>query len=347
LNVVRGSTTGYSKGLVRRSGGGGCCRTSSSSTASPRIVISRRVWESHKKTIPPTPKPPKAKNPLDDKPWPRSVQITAYVAAAAFIPYTTIWLMVSVEPLRDFFKDYIPLDRFRNHFGEVEWGAQSYVDDVDRQRQKIPLDAGYSQFPGEWKYEIRTQQDEIEGLDKQEIPTKMYLILNSTSEQEQPIKYLPGSARANADTLWELIAGAATKEQKAPEGPIVAVDFPDDIGKRNDEDEPKKMLSDVKDAYAVSDSMPGQDVASSLLQKTFTYSTWFYQPTGTEGEAGGQTKRLSQQEVEISRLEFTVDRLEKDLKDPTCTRDMDDMTNELRQSKRELSRLKWKRRFGI
>jgi hypothetical protein len=52
-------------------------------------------------------------------------------------------------------------------------------------------------------------------------------------------------------------------------------------------------------------------------------------------------------QMEQSCLECTISELEKNLKDPNCTRDNDDVMTELRQSQRDLSRLKWKRLLGI
>jgi len=66
-----------------------------------------------------------------------------------------------------------------------------------------------------------------------------------------------------------------------------------------------------------------------------------------QNEAAANISQPTDVEMNIGRLEYTTSELEKNLRDPMCTRDIDDMQQELRQSKRELSKLKWKRRLGF
>ena len=333
----------------------GGARVRLASTLSPAsaphpIVISRRAWEAHKRKIPSQPRSKKSKkDPVDDKPWPRSVQIAGYLAATTLIPYTVIWFVVSNPTLREFFGDYLPLTQLRSHFGEVEFDAMSYVDDVDRQEQNVPMDVNYSQFPGEFPYEIRKQQQQIKAIEEKDLKARLYVILNSTSQQEHSTTRVPGSTKATSNTLRSFISGYGTGSISgdSSNNPPVAVDFiddDDDPGSDSLEYDLGRSLSLAQNESSNSGkSLP----ALPLLQKTYTYSSWFYQPVQSGQDVENEPKVLSQREVEMSRLEYTIDQLQKDLKDPTCTRDMDDMRAELNQAKSELSRLKWKRRLGF
>ena len=75
---------------------------------------------------------------------------------------------------------------------------------------------------------------------------------------------------------------------------------------------------------------------------------WYYHRTASQQQNQDQNNgRASDVEIERMRLEYTIEELGRLLKDPTCTRDIDEMRNELKQAKRDLSRLTWKRRFRI
>jgi hypothetical protein len=83
-----------------------------------------------------------------------------------------------------------------------------------------------------------------------------------------------------------------------------------------------------------------------LLQQTHTFSNWYYHHH-YPAQQSSQPSSMTDVEVEESRLEYTITELEQQLKDPNGTRDIDDMASELRQAKRDLSKLKWKRRLGL
>ena len=358
-------------------GSGGCMNSSrQASTAAagagpPRIVISRRAWEAHKRTMPAQPKTKKStKDSTADKPWPRSVLLAGYGAASTIVPYCIIWYIVADPKYRDYFGDYLPLEMLRSHFGEVEWDAMSYVDDLDRQEAKLPMDANYSQYPGEFTYRTRKQQDKIKQMDERDLNAKLYVVLNATSQQEQPPTKVPGSTKATTEALRNYISGSGSiisGNDDASSRPPVAVEFQDD-DIEGDSDGSSEFGQGGLDGISLSSSSssPTENSATtnkeypivSLLKKTGTYSSWFYQPgqeSGSNGNGGNNTestatitpKSFSESEMEISRLEYTIEQLTKNLKDPTCTRDMDDMRNELNQAKRDLSKLKWKRRLGF
>jgi len=98
--------------------------------------------------------------------------------------------------------------------------------------------------------------------------------------------------------------------------------------------------------------------SQQLARETQTMSKWSYTPSqdqqqqqqgsGGDGAKGAASASgMTDVERRMGELEHVVSELEKNLRDPMCTRSIDDMTSELSTAKRELSRLKWKRRFGL
>jgi hypothetical protein len=116
----------------------------------------------------------------------------------------------------------------------------------------------------------------------------------------------------------------------------------------------------------------GSNTVTSLTKKTKTvdplqqtahiFSSWHYQPPAnvpeTSSSSGGNkgnsnkgsnnnkgnsnsSANVTMDDIERSRLEYTVSELQRQLKDPNCLRSVDDMMDELKVAKAELSKLKW------
>lgn len=282
-----------------------------------RLVLSRHAWQSHAQKLPKKQKLVKEKP--EDKPWPKNVQIGAGVAACIFIPYTAVWLITSNATLRDICGPYLPLDWLRSHFGELEWDVQSYADAKDT--TEIP-DCFY-QYPLEPTYRDRLQQRIVEEAEKDTLTANIYVLGDS---QRQEVRKVPASTQANPRTLAELagIKGASN----------LAVDFVSETGQDSASDLP---TFDERSNRGVSQ-------AEGLLKRMHTFSTWHYTPAMG---SSAQKQNSSDNDIERLRLEYTVEKLEKDLRDPLCTRDHDVMRTELSQAKRDLSRAKWKSRLGL
>jgi hypothetical protein len=298
--------------------------TATAEAIRPRRVLSRRAWQAHELTMPKKPKFKSTK--ADEKPWPRNMQLAAYAAGAVFVPYSTLWLISSNPKLRELFKDIIPMDMIRGHFGEIESDAQSYEDN----KSGDELDRGYSRLPEEMSFAERQRQAKVDELNSAEVTVNVYLLDSSSSQTT--IK-APGSAPANPEKLLELL-GSQVEHTKGS----VAIDFEEDPGNYS------SNATDLLYTDETTHDFTLEDPTKSLLRQTHTFSTWYYQrPAQEEQQAGKVTDR----DMEVSRLEYTIAKLQKDRKDPASTRDMDDMAEELQQAKSSLSKLRWKRRLGM
>jgi hypothetical protein len=103
-----------------------------------------------------------------------------------------------------------------------------------------------------------------------------------------------------------------------------------------------------------------------LQQTAHIFSSWHYQPpanvpdtSGSSGKSNSSNNKgssnsntssssssVTMDDIERSRLEYTVSELQRQLKDPNCLRSVDDMMDELKVAKAELSRLKWNK-WGV
>ena len=348
------------------------------------IVISRRAWLDFKASRGITkkrPDPSKRPKSDDEKPWPRNVQIAGYVAGALAVPSIILWTITSNPTLREWFGPYIPLDKLRPYYGKLEWDAQNYSEEMEGVKNKeknVNNESqliGYYQFPEEDPFNMRREQELIESMSETDV--SVTLSLHSSSSPPSPAeeivtKSIAAKTVANAKNLLEYFPSAMTSMNG---NATVAVDFLDQENEDSDTssfnaktgntDDPIGGIDGTLMADAVSmesDKIGGQferlhnlTKGSQQLSKDIqTTSKWTYVPqTSTEGSTTKDTDKsssnpqISKTEIEIGRLNYEISELEKNLRDPMCTRSIDDMTTELRQAKRELSRLTWKKRFGF
>jgi len=352
-------------------------RATSASKQQQPLVISRRAWLEFKESKGITkrrPDPSKRPKSDDEKPWPRNVQIAGYVAGAVAVPYIILWTITSNPTLREWFGPYIPLDKLRTHYGKLEWDAQSYSEELEdaSQREKTgddesQLSNDYYQFPEEPPFHERRQQELVEAMSESDVAVTLSLTSSSSSPSlpdEIVTKQISAKTVANAKNLL----GYFPSVLNSKDGNVtVAVDF---LDQNNDENETGTLVIESAsmndtlmtdaDTMANDQTMGGSHDSSQgsqqLSKETQTMSKWAYVPQTTDesskkgannSSSATRASQLTETEIEMGRLEYEISELEKNLRDPMCTRSIDDMTTELRQAKRDLSRLTWKRRFGL
>jgi len=349
------------------------------------IVISRRAWLDFKESKGITKRrldPSKRPKSDDEKPWPRNMQIAGYVASGLAVPYMILWTITSNPTLREWFGPYIPLDKLRTHYGKLEFDAQSYSEEMEgiENREKNGKDETelliqYYQFPEEAPFHERRQQEATEAMNETDLNVTLSLFSSSSSVPEEiATKKIAAKTVANTKNLLDAFSSATSSTR---ENMTVSIDFLD----RHDEvntignldttrsfnvpDETMDLLSDgtlMADADSVENlkiERGFHDVSlgsRQLMKETQTMSKWSYIPqaAGEDSKKGtndsssvAKALNLTEVDIEISRLKYEVSELQKNLRDPMCTRSIDDMTTELRQAKRDLSRLTWKKRFRL
>lgn len=342
---------------------------------SKRIVISRRAWLDFKESRGITRKRPdatKRKKSDDEKPWPRNAQIAAYAASATAVPYIVLWTITLSPTLREWFGPIIPLEKLRTYYGKLEWDAQSYSEEMEnKDTQRNPEESlnGYYQFPGEDSFNVRRQQEIIKNMNESDITVTVTLSSQSSPAEEIVTETVPANMIANEKNLLELFASGpvSTNSNKC-----VGIDF---LDRNNPEDNATESSTGSKDKETVSDGSLMTDAESmanktryigpseplsmiqQLAKKTQSMSIWTHVPQqqdsgdGSNQGAGGSgnvgAQKLTDVEMRMGQLEYEIAELKKSLRDPMCTRSIDDITTELHGAKRDLAKLRWKRRFGL
>ena len=89
-----------------------------------------------------------------------------------------------------------------------------------------------------------------------------------------------------------------------------------------------------------------------LASLTYAFSLWTTNfPSQSSSSQLAEQKKgtigaMTAEDVRRSKLEWEIQTLQTNLQDPNCMRDRDEMMEELKQAKRQLFSLKWKRRLG-
>eukprot|EP00531_Pseudo-nitzschia_arenysensis_P012575 CAMPEP_0116140642 /NCGR_PEP_ID=MMETSP0329-20121206/13964_1 /TAXON_ID=697910 /ORGANISM="Pseudo-nitzschia arenysensis, Strain B593" /LENGTH=391 /DNA_ID=CAMNT_0003635785 /DNA_START=146 /DNA_END=1321 /DNA_ORIENTATION=+ len=371
--MLRRTTENAKNSLVRQQRSRLSTTAASSTTKQQEqpLVISRRAWLEFKETRgikKKRPDPSKRPKSDDEKPWPKSVQIAGYVAGTVAVPYIILWTITSNPTLREWFSPYIPLEKLRPYFGKLEWDAQNFSEEMEnvKNKEKNQEDAtelnDYYQFPEEEPCKTRRQQELVEAINGSDISVTLSLQSSSTASTPDEVvtKSIAANTVANPNTLLEYFPSASSS---VGGNTTVAVDFLD--RKNEDSDVNSFNAGETTDGTLMTDAdslesngsfgTSAHDLASESRQlgkDTQTSSRWAYVAmangsTQKDAKTTSSPPQISETDIEIGRLEYEISELEKNLRDPMCTRSIDDMTTELRQAKKDLSRLKWRRRLGF
>eukprot|EP00547_Thalassionema_nitzschioides_P018190 CAMPEP_0194241614 /NCGR_PEP_ID=MMETSP0158-20130606/7426_1 /TAXON_ID=33649 /ORGANISM="Thalassionema nitzschioides, Strain L26-B" /LENGTH=263 /DNA_ID=CAMNT_0038976545 /DNA_START=133 /DNA_END=924 /DNA_ORIENTATION=- len=260
---------------------------------------------------PSTPTQKKSSPKKEEKPWPRHMVFAGYAAASIFIPYSIAWYLSMHKEAREVISNVIPgfEEALRSHFGVEE--QISYQDAKNGARPNL-------KFIDEEEFSVRKQQKEVTRLVGEDVPIQIHVHKNGAFITDST--KLPGRTLAKAANLSE---SADSK---------IALDF-DDLA-----------TNDTVASYDLMDSIHVESIEES--SGNAVYSMWYYQPPNVAVEHQ-KLRNTSAQEIEMSRLEYTIESLEKELKDINSTRDLDDMRQELMKAKSELRSIRWKRRLGL
>jgi hypothetical protein len=255
------------------------------------------------------------------------------------IPYTMAWFLSIHAPSRKAVDSIFPglEQRLRSYFGKVQHDGIAYPDVV----AGVPL---VYQLDDEPPLRERTQQANIQQLIHTEIPVTMTVTTNGGTVTKTVV--LPGTVPVTPDAL--VAAATATTTTTTTTTTRVAVDF-EDIDPAIPTSADGTLTMDESSL-----SMTGINSNSNhqpITQQHHTYSSWFYQapapPASSSSTTAPRSSTMSNMELEISRLEYTVATLEAELNNTSSTRNMDDMRQELAETKSQLRSARWKRRFGV
>mgnify|MGYP005863578697 CR=1 FL=1 len=313
-------------------------------------VVSRRQWT---KLYKPPPRQPPPKDNLDDKPWPRSVQIAGYGLAVTVIPYCIAWFIASNVTVRSALFPYFPKLEFfvRQWFGHPEEDYYSYVD--YRKEGEKNLDIPMT-FDYELPFKIRKEQAEVDRLlQDYPVPARIRVFTHGGFNLGEVIQ-MPGTTPVKMNALLEELMKDRERSIDPDSVAYVSVEFADikDKNVKDKESNDEQVDDTVLSVHVPFEKEGNLDVTThlaDLLKSTSIYSKWHYhvalQPQQESKSSG--PKRLSDHEMQVAELEHKLQELQRQLKDHTIMKSFDDIQEEISQAKSELRRLKWKRRLRI
>jgi hypothetical protein len=252
------------------------------------------------------------------------------------------WFLSMHEPSRKTVDSVVPgvEQRLREYFGMVQHDGIAYPDVV---AGVVPI---VYQLDGEPPLQERTQQGNIQQLLHADVPVTMTLDTNAGTVTKKVV--LPGTVPVTPEALLATATSTTTTTNR------VAVDF---------EDVDPIVPTTVDDGTLTMDdsslSNNNNNNNNPITQQHHTYSSWFYQapappPTSSTSSTTTASSRsssssttMSNMELEICELEYTVATLEAELNNTSSTRNMDDMRQELAEAKSQLRSARWKKRFGL
>mmetsp|Transcript_9592 Transcript_9592/g.14870 ORF Transcript_9592/g.14870 Transcript_9592/m.14870 type:complete len:362 (+) Transcript_9592:677-1762(+) len=319
-------------------------RFSTSATSPPRLV-SRRAWTKYKdQHLSHKEKLLREKEKKDDKPWPMSIQIIGYTCLGLGIPYSLAWLISSNPTWVEWIEDNpgIPMNSkfveiLRQHFGETE--TKTYQDEVVNKEPPVYI------LSGEYSSHLRAQQRTIEDRIKNEWEHVMV-----TNRQNQQIEVdLPANFKLTNEELLSKVGSEATISPGD-----IALSFNDNPLKGESSDSQTENL----DESFVDNTIFGTTTtdktikprlnphAAEIKKITPTYSAWHMFPE--EGPTAKPPKKkgtpaMEKLEYELLKWQYTKEQAEKDLKDINCTRDMDELRDELKEAKQKLRQYRRKK----
>ena len=341
------------------------------------LVISRRVFQQLSKKNPKQIRPdvpPRFKK-KDDTSWPRSMRIAAYTAIGIAIPYS-IGVVISESPR---IRSQIEGDRaYIAADDEVEsttagqklvdfvrwfWGEEEHVpageliDTLDRDGNDAHAGLPVS-LANDPPAHIRLEQAKIQNT----IQSKIHVQVTSTDGQGSITSpaTISGDVPLDGNQLWNSLHQSEKGVGKDDEDSAilnrrVSVTVDDEDGENGNE----IVFSDNTSSALLLDEGITTNPATMLKQESVIKSPWDYSGRASNANAQqeadtGASNKLSAEpqslasmtadQIRMEELQWNINELQKSLLDPSCTRNMDEMQQELTNSKsqlRQLKRQKW------
>jgi len=267
-----------------------------------------------------------------DTSWPRSFQIMGYSLLCLSVPYSFLVVVSESCRLREFIEDYSIVGKSLVEWTRWYWGEYEhapYFEFMDNKEKTVSL-------PNELCGKIREEQKEIERYINSDILVGVTYMVHSDN------KKVVGSVRGDIYVndligIWNTVSGKTQFSFDVSNG--LALTFEDD----NEKDlmTPTERMGRVKDEVFY------------LRNLINIWSAWSYFPTGNIDSLINKPSHFNSRtsrrmttgreiELKISELEWHVSELRRNLCDPTCTQDRDDMESRLWEYKKELGI--WRRR---
>jgi len=280
----------------------------------------------------------------DDPAWPDYMRRAGYTVMAIAVPYSVMAIISESPRLRDKIEgdpgaedgDSLGakvVDFVRWYFGREDDIPYSEYLETDKHNELSLFN------------DLSTTQRKVQERIQQRLRDELTVNIETEAVGDDRSGVVDGRAMANISKIMADL-GASTTGQESNR---VRITF---------EDSPEKKLSIGEgefgnDFESVRDYR-NEDVLKRVSSMTSIWSAWYYFPsTSAPAETtqpaantkSGKTAQYDSYQPIISNLTQRIEDLQKDLSDPNCFRDRDDMESEIKQMRKEITSLTRERRL--
>lgn len=293
----------------------------------------------------------KSKAKKDDSTWPVSMQRFGYGAVALSIPYSMMIVIAESPRLRATLEGD-PGSDDRDHFGRKVvdfvrwfWGHE----DTIPYSEYVEIEGG-----GEDQKEISLESDisavERSGQEiiQRQLRDELKVKAETDGDGEERFGKIDGRLPASDIVqVWNTIGmGADNSAELAPEQVYLTFEDDENVGSS----EGDVSMSDIDSVFTSGNV--GQTPSQELVNLTSIWSAWYHfadstTSTGSENTAPSTNSRAVADPYHsaIEELNLELEDVEKDLRDPFCIKNRDDMETEIQRIRKEIGALKKERRM--
>ena len=318
--------------------------------STPKILLSRRAMLQMKSRYPKLFTPPKSSfKKKKEEPWPFYLQMVGYSALALAVPYSIGVVIMQSNKMKDDLEGEIgrvdgdeTMGRKVVRLLRWYWGNEDEIPYVEYLERKQLVSKNEEE-----EYSLEIEDNKVLRKNQDRIERDRYEDIKVIVESEGMVK--EDVFKGNASLTEQLIS----KDKNYITSSNVVVSIQDDESK---EDKLQASNGTIKDtALDNFIDTPVMDKKNSSLQAIMdlatTYAMWNYFPPQEQTSVASSTGKTGQWsnslQIRIDELQYTMNELQKSLNDPLCTRDRDDMEQEIKEIKKELGVLKREKRFGM
>jgi len=313
----------------------------------------------------------------DTTPWPRSLQIVGYTFTALTIPYTASVILVESRSIREWIENHMGswgetmIQGVRWYWGEEE--ALPYGPILDEAMQRYKRDDA-----GKMNISTTTQEERQISLIGKEDPAIVRLEQERIQQRIQSPVHVTilGKVIELPPLLQPNISHVGTRTTRMEplielEGKSVTMDGHISIDKLIDEDNSLSTNSSsswmnqlalsfsedepsIMDTYIHHNDKEQVSIHSSaaITKSTTVWSAWHHfkatDPSPLSSSSNQTNKRYYDDiALKIDEIYYNISELQRNMNDPSCLRDRDDMEKEYKELRTELGRLKrtkvWRR----
>lgn len=276
----------------------------------------------------------------DDAEWPSYMKKAGYAAIAIAVPYFTIAYISEAPRLREKLQDNENTESFGNKIVEfVRWwhGKQDdmpYTDFLENKDHKeLSLE-----------YDVSTLERKEQEMIQERLDAPVTVHVETEAIGDEKTQSLDGMSTADVQQVVQKLGFGNDESSKH-----VYITFEEE-----EEDNSPEIGKDgeFEDIYAKDDPLSRISNLTSIWSAWYTFpnapaeasNARLSSPTTSISASTLNTTKFDSYQPLIDDLNHRIESLQKELKDPYCIRDRDEMQNEMKEMKKEVTSLKRERR---